>query len=61
MDINRLTREHFEEVLFPVQDDLRINDLGNYTDDNGITHIYVSDIDKAWELLNGEWVEKAPF
>lgn len=34
----------------------------DYVDSNGIRHIYVKDVDKAWELLNtGEWVEKTPF
>lgn len=39
----------------------KINNPQTYTDDTGITHIYVSDTGITYELVNGEWLEKLPF
>ena len=39
----------------------KVGVVGNYTDGNGITHIHVLDLSKEYELIDGEWIEKAPF
>jgi hypothetical protein len=41
-------------------DEPKVNDLGNYTTE-GITHAYILDSGQAYELIDGEWVEKTPF
>lgn len=60
-DINGFTKDYFDHVFSPILDDPRINDLGNYTDEEGITHIHVMDTDDVWELVDGQWKAKAPF
>jgi hypothetical protein len=39
----------------------KVNDLGNWTDGNGITHIHVFDLSKEYRLVDGVWVEATPF
>lgn len=44
-----------------ILDDLRINDPETYRDDAGITHIYILDTGKKYQLVNGVWEEIEPF
>lgn len=46
-----------EQIL----DDPKINEQVSYTDTEGITHVHVFDSGVSYELVDGEWVEKAPF
>jgi hypothetical protein len=55
-----LTKTFIASYAQQLQDD-RVNDLGNYTDVSGITHIFVADYEKEYELINGQWVEVSPF
>jgi hypothetical protein len=61
MKLVELTDKFVENHVNAVLDDPRVGTIGSRTDENGIKHIYVYDLDKAWELINGEWVEKIPF
>lgn len=42
-------------------EDPRVGEFLPYTDTEGITHIHVLDLGISYELVNGEWVEEAPF
>lgn len=55
--------DDFVEIMTAVfgSGEEKVNDLGNYKDANGITHIYVMDQDTEFELIDGNWTEKAVF
>lgn len=63
--------QYFDTEIKPLADRLaelmdgeaKVNDLSHY-DHDGIKHIFVFDEDFAhdgYELIDGQWVEKAPF
>ena len=39
----------------------KVNDLGNYTDNENVTHIHVFYVPSEYVLKDSVWVEVAPF
>lgn len=60
--------DYFNQMIKPLSDELgemldgeaMVNSFPNWKE-NGITHVHVLDRNIEYELVNGEWVEKAPF
>ncbi|GAC1499083.1 MAG: hypothetical protein NVS1B10_01440 [Candidatus Saccharimonadales bacterium] len=55
-----LTKQFVDNYAKTLQLD-RTNDMTDWTDVSGIKHIYINSPEKEYELINGVWVEKAPF
>lgn len=41
--------------------DEKVNELDHWTDESGITHIHVFDTGGEYELVDDQWIERAPF
>lgn len=54
---------HQSDLESPVaiQKDDDPRETSNWTDSEGITHIYINDDWREYELINGQWVERSPF
>lgn len=59
--ISQITEELVKTVLAWEMGDPRINDLGNWKDIKGITHIHVFDQSVVYKKINGAWVAQPPF
>lgn len=50
-----------DDFTSPHRDPEELNKQTSWTDKRGITHIYVWDTGKEYELINDEWIERSPF
>lgn len=60
LNLRKQANDHSRYLEF-IDGEALVNSFPPYTDDKGITHVHVLDLDIEYELVNGEWKERAVF